>query len=222
MDTGLLKFLLKQRFVGFEVPSSPHFDSDEATAWFITKLKGSRKYLEYGTGGSTYLAAKLGVNFIAVESDPHFLKSLRKKIVRDGFAKASGQTYHYANIGLTGYWGYPLRSWRASAKRLERFRRYSDPPPECFEGGTLPDLVLVDGRFRVACALKALRMLQHERGWTIVIDDYVTRPQYKAIADFAEIERYVGGRIAVLNAPKAAINQEQLEIAISRYETAPD
>jgi hypothetical protein len=64
-------------------------------------------------------------------------------------------------------------------------------------------------------------MLQNERGWTIVIDDYVNRPQYKVIADFAEIERYVGGRIAVLNALKA-INREQLEIAISQYETAPD
>ena len=65
-------------------------------------------------------------------------------------------------------------------------------------------------------------MLQNEREWAIVVDDYVNRPQYKVIGDFAEIERYVGGRIAVLNAPKAAINQEQLEIAISRYETAPD
>ena len=88
MDPELLTFLPKQRFVGFELPSSPHFDSDEATTWFITKLKGSEKYLECGTGGSTYLAAKLGVNFIAVDSDPYFLNSLRKKIVRDGFAKA--------------------------------------------------------------------------------------------------------------------------------------
>jgi hypothetical protein len=64
-------------------------------------------------------------------------------------------------------------------------------------------------------------MLQNEREWAIVVDDYVNRPQYKVIADFAEIERYVGCRIAVLRAPKA-ISQEQLEIAISQYETAPD
>jgi len=64
-------------------------------------------------------------------------------------------------------------------------------------------------------------MLQNERGWTSVVDDDINRPQYRPSADFAEIERYVGGRIAVLNALKA-INREQLEIAISQYETAPD
>ena len=221
VNVELLKFLVTQRLVGFKVPNSPHFDSDEATAWFLGKLKGSRRYLEYGTGGSTYVAAKMGVNFIAVDSDPYFLKSVQEKIRKDGFATAVGQTYHYADIGLTGFWGYPLGSGYSSARRLERFRRYSDPPPECFEGGMLPDLVLVDGRFRVACALKALRMLQKERGWTIVIDDYVNRPQYNVIAVFAEIDRYVGGRIAVLSSPKA-ISSELLESTIHRYETVPD
>ena len=221
VDFELLRFLLKQRLVGFEVSSSPYFDTDEATAWFVAKLRGSTRYLEYGTGGTTYVAAKMGVNFIAVDSDPYFLKSVRKKIRRDGFAKDVGQTYHYADIGLTGFWGYPLRSWNASAKRLEQFRHYSDPPPECFEGGGLPDLVLIDGRFRVACALKALRMLRNDRGWSIVVDDYIGRPQYAVIADFAEIERYVGSRVAVFNAPRA-IGQEHLESAIRRYETVPD
>lgn len=221
IDFELLKFLLKQRLVGFEVGDIPYFDSDDAIAWFIDMLKGSTRYLEYGTGGSTYVAARLGVDFIAVDSDLYFLRSVRKKIQKDGFARPVGQTYHHADIGLTGFWGYPLRHWNASAARLERFRRYSDPPPECFEGGLLPDLVLVDGRFRVACVLKALRMLQNSRGWAIVVDDYVGRPQYHVIADYAEIDRHVAGRIAVLKAIKAT-SQEQLENTIRRYETFPD
>jgi hypothetical protein len=102
---------------------------------------------------------------------------------------------------------------------LEQFRHYSDPPPECFEGGVLPDLL--DGRLRVACALKALSMLRNERGWAIVVDDYIGRPQYTVIADFAKIERCVGSRVAVFNAPKG-IGQEHLESAIRRYETVPD
>ena len=88
VNIELLKLLVKQRFVGFKVPNSPHFDSDEAIAWFLGKLKGSRRYLEYGTGGSTYVAAKLGVNFIAVDSDPYFLNSVREKIRKNGLARA--------------------------------------------------------------------------------------------------------------------------------------
>ena len=162
IDLDLLKFLLKQRLVGFEVAEAPFFDTEETTEWFVEQLRKSKKYLEYGSGGSTYVAAKLGVRFIAVESDPYFLKSVQRKIRADGHARDVGQTYRYADIGLTEYVGYPLRPWRASERRVAKFRRYSDPPPQCFEDGTLPDLVLVDGRFRVACALKALRMLQNE------------------------------------------------------------
>jgi len=216
----LLRFLARQRFVGFEVPDSPQFGSDEATAWFLRKLGRSKRYLEYGTGGSTCAAARLGIDFIAVDSDRYFLKSVRNKIRNDGFAKPTGQTFHHADIGLTGQWGHPLGSSHASAQRVERFRRYSDPPPICFSLGILPDLVLVDGRFRVACALKALRMLQNERGWTIAIDDYVDRPHYSAIADFAEIDCYIADRIAVLTSLKT-VSAEALERAIHRYETVP-
>jgi len=216
----LLKFLARQRFVGFEVPDNPQFGSGEATAWFLEKLGQSKRYLEYGTGGSTYAAARLGIDFIAVDSDRYFLESVRNKIRNDGLTKAAGQTFHYADIGLTGHWGHPLGSSHASAGRVEQFRRYSDPPTICRSGGTLPDLVLVDGRFRVACALKALRMLQNERGWTIAIDDYADRPHYNAIADFAEIDCFIAGRIAVLTTPKP-ISVEALDSAIRRYETVP-
>ncbi len=218
----LLKFFLKQRLVGFNVPQSPHFESDEATGWFLERLKASKKYLEYGTGGSTYTAAKFGIEFIAVDSDPYFLKSVRKHIHKDGLDKPGGQTYHHANIGLTGFWGYPLRSAdNSSPKRLAQFRNYSDPPKECFDGNVRPDLVLVDGRFRVACALKALRMLQNEREWTIVIDDYATRPQYSVISTVVDIDRVVAGRMAVFSSPKV-IDTELLENTIREYECVAD
>jgi hypothetical protein len=223
---GTLKFLVMQRVMDFPVPDSPFFYDtqgkvEEGPAWFLETLKGSKRYLEYGTGGSTYLAAKHGIEFIAVDSDPYFLKSVRKKISNAGLARPVGQTYHYADIGLTAHWGRPIGLREPSARRLEKFRRYSDPPPQCVEGGRTPDFVLVDGRFRVACVLKALRMLAHERGWTIVMDDYGDRPQYEVITEFAEIDRLIGGRMAVLTAAKP-FAPERLESAIRKYETVPD
>lgn len=221
LDSDLLKFLLRQRFVGFDVADTPFFDSDATAQWFLGELARCRRYLEYGSGGSTVAAAKLGVEFVTVESDPFFLKSVRRKINNNGWARASGQVFHYADIGVTGHVGQPLYHWRASARRVERFRRYSDPPIACFDGGRLPDLVLVDGRFRVACALKSLRMLLKASGWKIVFDDYLNRASYHVVADFARIERTVGQRMVVFDAPKD-FEPAALEAAIRRYETVPD
>ena len=223
---GTVKFLVLQRVMDFPVPDSPFFygtdgKGDDGLAFFLETLKGSKRYLEYGTGGSTYLAAKHGIEFIAVDSDPYFLKSVRKKISGAGLAKPTGQTYHYADIGLTGHWGRPIAVRSPSKRRLEKYRRYSDPPPESTEGGRTPDFVLVDGRFRAACVLKAIRMLQHERGWTIAMDDYGDRPHYHVVNDFANIDRLVGGRMAVMTSLKE-FSAEQLDAAIREYETEPE
>jgi hypothetical protein len=162
-----------------------------------------------------------GSNTSPSTQNRYFLQSVRKKISDAGFERAAGQTYHYADIGLTGHWGRPLGLRAPSAARLEKFRRYSDPPPACFEGGLTPDLVLVDGRFRVACVLKSLRMLQSKRGSTIAIDDYGDRPHYHELADLAEIDRLVNGRMAVITSAKA-VSPELLDSAIRKYETEPE
>jgi len=65
-------------------------------------------YLEYGSGGSTYLAAKLKKTFITIDSDKIFLDAVRKKIIRDGIYDDESQTYCHANIGPTKEWGQPI------------------------------------------------------------------------------------------------------------------
>lgn len=170
----------------------PHFDSPETTDWFLDRLASTKRYLEYGTGGSTYQAARIGVNFIAVDTDPYFLDAVRAKIQGAGLGK-SGQVFRHADIGRTGTWGRPRG--RISDARRQLFRRASDPPPECLEG-LLPDLVLIDGRFRVACAFKAFNLLHAETGWTVVVDDYSDRPQYREIEDYGDVR--LVGRMAVI------------------------
>jgi hypothetical protein len=212
-----LKFVAHRRLRGIRIPDQPFFDTEETTEWFLDRLVNSKRYLEYGTGGSTVVAAKTNINFIAVESDPQFLAKVQHTIRAGGNYRPTGQTYHHADIGRTGPWGYPIGT--VSADRRKMFRGYSDPPAECFEGGILPDLVLVDGRFRVACALKALQMLRDQSGWSIVVDDYADRPQYHVIADFAELDRYAG-RMAVFTAPKD-VGSDLLGSAIRSYEQIP-
>lgn len=189
-------FAAQQRSGQLPVPDMPHFDSPESITWFLEQLAGAKRYLEYGSGASTYQAAKLGVDFIAVDTDPYWLDSVRAKVHAAGLGR-TGQVFRHANIGWTGLWGNPRG--RVTEGRRELFRRASDPPPECFDG-LLPDLVLIDGRFRVASAFKALNMLREQTGWTLVVDDYADRPQYQGIGEYAQVE--LVGRMAVIHSAR--------------------
>lgn len=210
------RFLVQQRFVGFQVPDAPHFDSDSTTEWFTKELTESQRYLEFGTGGSTYIAAKIGIEFVAVDSDPYFLAAVEKKIRHDGYAR-SGQVFKHADIGITGAWGRPVGP--VSGKRRQKFGHYSDIPSE-FSGGTVPDLVLVDGRFRVACALKSLDLLRSsDTNWRIVVDDYTGRPEYNVVAEFADPT--LVGRMAVFRGLRPTADISRLKSEIRRWETVP-
>lgn len=203
-------FAARQRSGRLPVPDMPHFDSPESTSWFLHQLRGAKRYLEYGTGGSTYQAAKLGLDFIAVDTDPYFLDSVRAMVHAAGLGRA-GQVFRFANIGWTRTWGRPRG--RVTEARRELFRRASDPPPECFEG-RMPDLVLIDGRFRVASAFKVFNMLCTQPGWTVVVDDYADRPEYRAIEEYGEVE--LVGRMAVIHSAGAVPSS-----VINRWETTP-
>lgn len=165
-------FKARQSWSRFSVPDTPHFDSDESTKWFVDQLNNAKSYLEYGTGGSTLQAASRGVNMVAVESDANFLRLVGAKIAAAGL-ESDNQQLIYADIGRTGPWGRPYG--HADEQRLAQFRRYSDPRFI----DVPPDLVLVDGRFRVACAAKCLNLLRDTRGWQVVVDDYIDRPHWR-------------------------------------------
>jgi len=53
-----------------------------------------------------------------------------------------------------------------------------------------PDLVLIDGRFRVACFLHSL--LNAEPGTRIIFDDYNNRPHYHLVEEFCPTEEREG------------------------------
>ena len=188
-----IKFLLRRILLRFNISTIPHLDSEESKGWFIQKIKDSKYYLEYGSGGSTYIAAKHKVNFISIESDWFFLKALIRKIKKDHLYNKNIQTYYHRSIGLTKEWSYPIDPLKISEKKGMLYRKYSDPPPEFILNNFTPDFIFIDGRFRVACTLKLLRLLNNKSSsWTIAIDDYVNRPYYHVIEKYAELNYCIG------------------------------
>ena len=50
----------------------------------------------------------------------------------------------------------------------------------------VPDTILIDGRFRVACALASLLNLERASPCALLVDDYDDRPHYRMLEDFAD------------------------------------
>jgi len=174
------------------IPDAPTMPADGA-ARLEELLRGSRCYLEYGAGGSTVKACDLGVPVvISVESDRDWLEALGRKIMR---RRSSSQLIPlHIDLGLVKDWGFPVAE--------THWKNYSNYAllawEESIRRGLKPDLVLIDGRFRVACFMATLLFAQP--GCRILFDDYGDRP------DCIVVERFVGpsstvGRVAEFVVP---------------------
>jgi hypothetical protein len=205
------KFVVAHRVRHFDVPSVPHFD-DASTEYFRRQLESTRNYLEYGSGGSTILAHKVVNNLVSVDSDGHFLADVRRKLA-DYESSATTKLIH-ANIGLTQMWGMPVFT-KPTRRRVRRWETYPRAPWKyCRSVGVEPDLVLVDGRFRVACMLESLLNLSSTNPCQILCDDYVGRPHYNVVEQFADVSMV--GRMAILR-PKAALDRIRCRGLVKQY-----
>jgi hypothetical protein len=150
---------------------------------FAETLSSARNYLEYGAGGSTKKAARLSTLYsvTTVESDSSFIENQLLNDVDVQLAiKAGRLRFLIADIGPTGDWGYPR-----DTSKIFLWPNYALCP---YLYGYSPDLILVDGRFRVACSLVAA--LQAPEA-TVLIHDYKDRSHYHIIERFFAIDKVV-------------------------------
>lgn len=206
----LLKFLVLQRVKTFDVPEDPHFDA-ASTDYFVDRLGLARSYLEYGSGGSTRLAARLGVSGLSIESDRYYAKSVSATLPTN----ASISLMH-VDIGMTGFWGMPIRRKPTASRRL-KWRKYVEAP---FAMGRLtdcPDFVLVDGRFRRACALRiALEAQRRGCDVTIMIDDYASTGRSYELVEALLGTPEMKGRSAIFEVgPSTRVEESDVDEAIT-------
>ncbi|MTJ04233.1 MAG: hypothetical protein FH759_05995 [Sediminimonas qiaohouensis] len=156
--------------------------------------------LEYGSGGSTVMGAELGKRVLSVESDKKWAKMMRDWFVSNPPSRAVDVIW--SDVGKTKKWGYPVDD--SGWKRFARYPLEVWDLPE-FEH---PDVVLVDGRFRVGCALATAYRIT--RPVTLYFDDYVNRRRYHEVETFigAPVETY--GRMARFDLEPAALPPEKL------------
>lgn len=159
-----------------DIPDYPSMDR-EGLALFEERLAQSTCFLEFGAGGSTILAAKKGVKIIySVESDLNWANATRLKAEK--LNTKTQIVLHHVDIGKTKEWGWP-----ADDLAKNRWPSYSQSIfTKLFKEAAKPDLILVDGRFRVACFLTSLAYSLP--GTRILFDNYYDRPNYHVVERF--------------------------------------
>lgn len=202
---------------------SVDFHTSQENDYFLKRIQVANRYLEFGAGASTIAAASKGIKTVTIETDPLFLGAVAESL----FNKKIDQhvTLIIRPIGLLGPWGSPFISLFSpvTKNRSRLFGEYSEPPLfGSVHGAYLPDLILIDGKFRVACALKLLDYFRrHEHtDYEIIFDDYVGRKQYHILESFFD----VGSRMRefVTFHHKANIDSAELRQAIKQFELIPD
>lgn len=178
----------------------PEFEGKALNQFYST----ARTILEYGSGGSTVLAARAGCSIITVESDRDWADRLAAHL-----APISDKArVHYADIGPTGPRGAPI-----NARGHRSFHTYALSVWDRADF-TPPDLVLIDGRFRASC-LVAVR-LRATRPTTVLFDDYLNRSHYHGVEALADLEEMIG-RMARFTVTPGPIPPEMMTTAIGWF-----
>ena len=160
------------------------FDGDDFL--FKRYLKKCNIYFEYGVGDSTtWVLENTSSRIISVDTDKKWINkvdiSKRKKRI----------DIYWINLGEIENWGRP---------KTYEYRKYFINYISCvWTFKFKADVILIDGRFRVASFLFSL--INAKEGSIIIFDDYKNRPHYHVIEEVLEVHKYCG-RQAVFRVPR--------------------
>jgi hypothetical protein len=161
----------------------------DAQALLREEYAAAAVILEYGSGGSTVLAGDMMDKAVfTVESDKDWMKMMVRWFAAN--PPVSPVTLHHGDIGPTTDWGRPADE--------SNWRKFINYPLSIWDRPDFqhPDLVLVDGRFRVGCFLATLMRIT--RPVVLLFDDYAGRKPYHVVEQFS-VPTGFGGRMARFN-----------------------
>jgi len=153
---------------------------------FKKNLQNCHIYFEYGVGKSTsYVIKNTKAKIVAVDTDKCWIESI------DVSKRKNDIKLNWVNLGDLENWGRP--------KTYSYRNNFIDYIGAVWQFNLKADLILIDGRFRVACFLNSL--INAEEGSVIIFDDYTNRPYYHIVEEI--LPRFDEcGRQAVFKVPK--------------------
>jgi len=159
------------------------------------------KLFEFGCGGSTTLMCDIkNIKTIhSVDSSKNWINSVQKEVGKK-------VNFHFVDINADELnWGSPkdktkISEWPTYSSVLKDLVNY------------YPDLILVDGRFRVACALKSIARMKKDS--YLMIHDYTTL--FQTVENYFNIVDKAGSLYVF--SKKNNIDEQALKKDIKKYE----
>jgi len=207
--------LLKKNKIEINLPKNIRDELDDNILFrghdliFKKLIKKSKVYLEYGSGKSTLWTLKnTNTKVYSIETD----KEWYKKILENTNKETKKIDIKLVDIGPVINWGRPIN--------YNYYKNFNDYTDFYWKKNIQPDLVLIDGRFRVCSFLTSLKFAQE--GTFILFDDYIERGVYHIVESF--IKKYDQNLEQALFKvpPKSEIDYERLEEMINNFRFVVD
>ena len=155
------------------------FDGDDYL--FKNYLKDCKIYFEYGVGDSTIWALEnTSSRIISVDTDKKWINKV------DISKNKKRIDINWINLGEIENWGRP--------KTYEYRKHFIEYISNVWNFNLKADVILVDGRFRVACFLYSL--INAKEGSIIIFDDYMNRSHYHVVEEVLGIHKKCGRQVA--------------------------
>lgn len=170
-------------------------------------LQDANKYLEFGSGGSTFLASTIVKgSIVSLDSSQEWLDKVAQACAaQDG---ATAPHLVFVDIGPIGAWGAPTDPDTRSRWPAYHTDIWATP------GSEDADLYMVDGRFRIACFMQTL--LHCRRDAVILIHDFAMRPGYHIVREVARQIASASELAAFV--PRADMNTDRVRAILQKYE----
>tara|TARA_B100000900_G_C20587824_1_gene720383 strand:- start:1423 stop:2064 length:642 start_codon:yes stop_codon:yes gene_type:complete len=177
------------------------FDGNDKLFKNILRKKVTKIYAEYGCGKSTnWVLKNTNTKVIAVDTSLEWVKEVKKR-------NSENLKIHYSDCGEVGAWGAPI-----DYSKCDNFSDYTD---FIWKQADKPDVVLIDGRFRVCCFLTSLK--HANEGTKILFDDYINRPHYHIVERYVPRMKVDGRQCLFVVPKKSEIDLEQLDKDIKAF-----
>jgi len=208
---------------------TPMMDPDSVKLFNSVLSQNSRVYFEWGSGASTSFAAHRSRYAVSIESGAPWYSSMLKKSSIQCLLKTYKLTYTCIGAGPTAVAALPhargvdnrfldrdqidsifARQPRIAASQIYAWQAYVSVI-DLYNQSSI-GVVLVDGRFRVACALKALAHMVASNG-TLLLHD-ARRPPYTDIFKYYDVIAEAGQLVALKPKP---VLPHQYQAAWKKY-----
>ena len=183
------------------------FNGDDSM--FKDLLRNAKIYGEYGCGKSTnWVLNNSECEVISVDTSKEWIKNVLSKNKKN----SKRLNIYHTDLGTLGKWGIPK-----SYHKQEQFSEYTN---YLWNQKKKPNVVLIDGRFRVCCFLVSLKFA--EEGTQIIFDDYTNRPYYHFIEKYVSRTKECGRQCLFIVPSKNDIDIKKLDRDIESFRNVFD